>query len=140
MLLWVHHTSLSCFCFSLLTLLLTIYWPTLPPSFLTQFSSIPHHHSQNYYYIHSICVNYLYKMEEKKEPLLLQQQREIDDDNVFWAKFKVFSLFSCVTNNSLKEYLNHKILSFFLKWNFSYVPHRYKRKYISSSFFYQANE
>lgn len=37
-----------------------------PPSFLTQFSWIPHHHSQNYYYIHSICVNYLYKMEEKK--------------------------------------------------------------------------
>ena len=27
-------------------------------------------------------------MEEKKEPLLLQQQREIDDDNVFWAKIQ----------------------------------------------------
>ena len=89
----VHHTSLSCFCLSLLTLLLTIYWPTLPPSFLTLFSSIPHHHSQNYYYIHSICVNYLYKMEEKKEPLLLQQQREIDDDNVFWAKNSKWNLF-----------------------------------------------
>ena len=28
------------------------------------------------------------KGRKKKEPLLLQQQREIDDDNVFWAKFK----------------------------------------------------
>ena len=89
----VHHTSLSCFCFSLLTLLLTIYWPPSPspPRSWRLFSSIPF--PKLLLYSFDMCKLSVQNGGKKKNHYYYKQQREIDDDNVFWAKNSKWNLF-----------------------------------------------
>merc|ERR1711997_591312 len=69
-------TSLSCFCFSLLTLLLTNVPPPLFLPLIRFQSNFPGKHQPRNYYIHSICVNYLYKNGGKKKNPLPQKKKK----------------------------------------------------------------